>query len=314
METFDTHCFIEFYYGEHNRFLCEHSSILASNVIKESYGMFDGCDVIAKKIIDSIEEYDIKTYHSKFTKFNLNNKWIYSINLFLFNEPSSKFGASYLPENSKIIVCGNDKTKKYHPLTLTLNTAHSDRTQLISIMHELTHAYEDYNRRIKNKESIEDVALKNGYHLNNNLGDYKNEKKYLSWLLYYITDFEKNAYLSQLKGELQNSDTYFMRLTDIIDFLKNTKLYRDYQTVSSYIDFFSKIEDKVSQKTILVWIGEISNLEFSTYNRFVKYIKQKKFEIERKINVFLPKIASQYLNYGNYFQNSDNDLPTIYLP
>ena len=46
------------------------------------------------------------------------------------------------------------------------------------------------------------------------------KKKYISYILYYLTDFEVNAHLSQLKGELQNCDKYFVNIQEIVDFLK----------------------------------------------------------------------------------------------
>ena len=178
-------------------------------------------------------------------------------------------------------------------------------------MHELTHAYEDYNRQINNKPSMTDKALENGYYLNNSVGNYGYDKKYISYILYYLTDFEVNAHLSQLKGELQNCDKYFVNIQQIVDFLKKTDVYKHYSVIKSYIDFFSNISDEKSQSIVLSWVSDLSTLKFRTYKNFVNYINKKYNKIERHMNRFIPKIAYEYLDYGNTLNNFNGKLPEL---
>ena len=304
-DSFTTHCFIEFYYNTDKGFLTEHNSSYTFKHLNESYGVFDGCRDIAENISDDLVKYLGKRVTTAISK-QIDNSWIKTLNLYLYNSDRENVGASYVPSLSKII-----NNIGFQPLTIRINLHNKTRREIIlALMHELTHAYEDYNRFVKGKPSIDDESKRLGYYLND-VGNYNDYKLHLSYLLYYITSFERNAFMSQLKGELETCDKHFFEIRDIVNFLKQTKVYRDFQTIMSYIGFFESITDTNSQNTILRWVADTSNLEYNTYNQFVKYIVQKGYEIERKINTFIPKIAYEYLQFGNVFNNNNDILPKI---
>ena len=236
-----------------------------------------------------------------------NSKWIDSLEIMIYYDENSNTGASY-KASSQIVKSVNHR-RKYLPLKLSVNLASNNI--VINLMHELTHAYEDYNRQINDKPSITDKALENGYYLNNSVGNYDYDKKYISYILYYLTDFEVNAHLSQLKGELQNCDKYFVNIQQIVDFLKKTDVYKRYSVIKSYIDFFSNISDEKSQSIVLSWVSDLSTLKFRTYKNFVNYINKKYNKIERHMNRFIPKIAYEYLDYGNTLNNFNGKLTEL---
>lgn len=307
MDNLFTHIFIEFYYRK-GKFLNEHNSKLTFRKLNESYGVFDGCYELAKQIYDNIKNMSLKSGESRVLSFHIKNcKWIEMFEIMAYYDENSNTGAAY--NTSSQIVKSVNNTRKYLPLKLSVNLASNNI--VINLMHELTHAYEDYNRKINVKPSITDKALDNGYYLNNSVGNYDNEKKYISYILYYLTDFEVNAHLSQLKGELQNCDKYFVNIQQIVDFLRKTDVYKRYSLIKSYIDFFSNISDEKSQNIVLSWVSDLSNLKFRTYKNFVNYINKKYNEIERHMNRFIPKIAYEYLDYGNTLNNFNGKLPEL---
>ena len=308
MDNLYTHVFIEFYYRNGNKFLNEHNSKLSFKKLNESYGVFDGCYELAKQIYDSIKQMVLKNGESRIINLSMkNNEWIESLQIMVYADEYSNTGASY-NSSSQIVKCVNKK-QKYFPLKLSINLV--SKNIVISIMHELTHAYEDYNRRINGKTSLSDKAIETGYYLNKSVGNYDFEKKYVSFILYYLTDFEVNAHLAQLKGELQNCDKHFVSIQQIINFLKEKDIYKRYNVIKTYIDFFSSITDEESQKIVLEWVKELSELKFRTYQNFIKYINKKYEKIERHINRFIPKIAFEYLDYGNTLNNFNGDLPDL---
>lgn len=315
MDTFATHCFIEFYYGLGKGFLNEHSSVLPLRELNESYGLFNGCVEVAQLLKDNIikEMDNIEEGNVKIVNVQLNNNWINRVELMLYYNPNGVVAASYMPSESDIVKCGNgnEKTDKYYPLRINVNMFKANKKRLlVTIMHELTHAYEDYNLFIKGENRLIDKAMDIGYNYNN-IGSYNGYKNYLSYLLYYITEFERNAFVSELKAELQNTEQHFMNISDIIQFLKSTSVYKNYQKIITYIDFFTNLEDKESQEIVFKWLNELSNLKFDTYGRFAKYLKNKQRDIERKINTFIPKIAYEYLKFGNILISFNGKLPEI---
>lgn len=306
MDNLRTHIFIEFYY-RHGKFLNEHNSKLSFNELNESYGVFNGCETLAKEIYNRLKELKLQSGERRIITLELeNNQWIDSIDVMAYVDEELNTGASYNP-SSELALYGN--RNKFSPLKLTVNL--NSKNIVVNLMHELTHAYEDYNRKINDKPSITDKALENGYYFNKTVGNYGNEKKYISYILYYLTDFEVNAHLSQLKGELQNCDNYFVNIQQIVDFLRKTDVYKRYSLIKNYIDFFSNISDKKSQSIVLSWIDDLSNLKFRTYKNFVNYINKKYDKIERHMNRFIPKIAYEYLDYGNILNGFNGELPEI---
>ena len=309
MDNLRTHIFIEFYY-RNGKFLNEHNSKLTFRKLNESYGVFNGCDLLAKEIYNTIKGTNLNGGNCRIVTLNLkDNKWIQTIEIMVYNDETSNVGASYV-SSSKISFCGlKSSQQKFSPLKMNVNLKHENI--IISLMHELTHAYEDYNRRTNKNKSLNDKVLDNGYYLNNSVGNYDNEKKYISYILYYLTDFEVNAHLSQLKGELQNCDKYFVNIQQIVDFLRKTDVYKRYSIIKNYIDFFSSISDEKSQSIVLSWVSDLSNLKFGTYKNFVNYINKKYDKIERHMDRFIPKIAYEYLDYGNILNNFNGKLPEI---
>lgn len=307
MDNLFTHIFIEFYYRK-GKFLNEHNSKLTFRKLNESYGVFNGCYELAKQIYNNIKKMSLKSGESRVLNFHIkNSKWIETFEIMVYYDENSNTGAAYNPSSQ--IVKSVNNTRKFLPLKLSVNLAFNNI--VVNLMHELTHAYEDYNRKINNKTSITNKAFENGYYLNNSVGNYDNEKKYISYILYYLTDFEVNAHLSQLKGELQNCDKYFVNIQQIVDFLRKTDVYERYTMIKSYIDFFSSISDEKSQNIVLSWVSDLSNLKFRTYKNFVNYINKKYNKIERHMNRFIPKIAYEYLDYGNTLNNFNGKLPEL---
>lgn len=307
MSNLDTHIFIEFYYREGKKFLNEHNSKLSFKMLNESYGVFDGCYEIAKQIYAHIENKTLKNDETKKVKLHIeNHEWIDSFEIIVYNDELSNVGASY-DSSSQIKVY--DRVQKFSPLRMSVNLSYGNI--IVSIMHELTHAYDDYNRRIKGKPSINDRAKEIGYYSNKTVGNYDNEKKYISFILYYLTDFEVNAHLSQLKGELQNCDRYFASIKQIVNYIKGTDVCKRYEKIKTYIDFFSSVTNEESQRMVLSWVSELSNLKFKTYKNFVNYINDKYDKTERHMNRLIPKIAYEYLEYGNILNSFNGELSEI---
>ena len=151
------------------------------------------------------------------------------------------------------------------------------------LMHELTHAIEDYGLNQSNKRLDTELG-KTGYF------QYSQEKEdflqsTINDLLYYFNYFETNAYIAQLSGELDQHRGYYETVNDILEYIKTLKVYKHYQKMFSYANELideKNIPDNVKQK-ILYIVSTNSKYKFTTYNRFVKFLKDKLFEIQRKL-------------------------------
>ena len=258
MDNFDTHCFIEFYYNLNKGFLNEHYSIYTKEQLNEMYGVFNGCEELARELSDWILAWSrsVDTNRSIIKNKIIDTNWIKMVDAVLYKDIYSYTGAAYTPTKSKII------QNKFDPLHLEINLKEvTKESLLVKLMHELTHAYEDYNRIVNGKESLTDIILRKGNN-HNMVGVYNDGKKYLSYLFYYIQGYERNAFMTELHAELKNSNKRFNKLSDIIAYLKQTKYYTNYMTICSWIDEYAQIDDKIAQENILKWVSEISNVNY----------------------------------------------------
>lgn len=297
IDTFPTHFFIEMCYNRKNRFGFIYEQNLRGNDFKrlcESYGLFNGCDVLAEQIYEKFCEANEKGL-SEFSMVIDNSEFINIIDVYLMRGQISSF------DTSSVI----DEDNKYNPLILDLGTDATPRQMKGLLMHELTHAYENYIRIAKNKKSLIQKAADSGYGKNplNMTETYKEKKRMISYILYHLNDFERNAYIAQIKGELLNAEQEFENIDDALNFIRTTISYRNYKTIFKWANQICNETDKYTQSAILRYVSELSNNNFNTYNQFVKWLSNRVLVYQNKFNRIIPKMAAEILYMKESFNN-----------
>ena len=299
-DTLPSHLFVEMCYGRENKFGFIYEQKLPHrdfNYLCEAYGVFDGCYDLAQELYSfgALNHFDSDlTYKPKNTDF------IDTINLsFVYADTSS-----YQPTLSNI------KNDKFQPLTIEIGFKGKENVVISSIMHELLHAYEDYKRKSELTIGLHQKARNIGYYKNNVSQNAFSSRltKMLSYILYYLTDFERNAYITQIAGEIKACKKTFNNIKEILDFIKSTIPYQNYQTIFKFGEELCNIKDKSIQTRIVVFTDYLSNNNFKTYNQFVKWLSTKIYKYRKKINNIIPKIAAQQLDIVESFQSSVNEL------
>ncbi len=79
------------------------------------------------------------------------------------------------------------------------------RTARVVVAHEVLHAYEDYNRRLNGKQSLE-AFYDNGYYgaAEEVYSENNEPEKTLAYVIEFLSDVERNAYISQTMSELED--------------------------------------------------------------------------------------------------------------
>jgi hypothetical protein len=284
------HIFIEFYFRKEKRFLLEHSYQGNKSILLENYGVYDGCLKVADILIDKIKE--------KQKYISINNQWIDEIKLYYVSDPLQQGGYD---TNSVI------ENNKFKPLIIFINPHNDDI--YTSLVHELQHAYEDYNRRINNKPSLTDYSDKLAYaKYATYIQDENNTKRTISRILYFLTSFEKNAYISEISAEMKRCDKSFPNIESVVEYIKTTTAYRAFEKIERLTNMIVNIQDKDKQEKIVTFINEMTNSEFNTYKQFVKFLSNKLLKCSQKINTLLPKIAYETLKTGKqlyHFQSKE---------
>ena len=205
MDELLKHLYIDFFYKTKRRFFAEHCSNLAARTLNEKYGLPNNIDNIANTLLKSINN-----SNSSPIKVPICDSWIDNVNVFLIK--SDYIDASYIPSKSRIFLI--DKEYKFSPLAISVNIDNSDNNKFVSLLHELTHAFEDYKRSTNKRQSLLANGNEYGYHKNIASTNDVNEK-IISKILYYLYQAERNAFISSMVGEFKNCNKYFSSIREL---------------------------------------------------------------------------------------------------
>jgi hypothetical protein len=172
------------------------------------------------------------------------------------------------------------------------------------LSHELTHAYEDFNRHINNRETLKDFYNRKEEDFGQNTFNYKKTLKpdfeVFRTILNNISKIEQNAYLSELEVELETSnfDIFKYKTFDEsrkaalkIIFNNKNSAYKIYLDALDIISNLSKT-DKENLKNVYNDINK-SNFDANTVYKKVYNVLDK---ILTKIEKIILEIFTKYYN------------------
>ena len=301
-ESFITHLFVEFYYGSrHGLMLSEQIGKHPIELLSEQYGLFKNCETIARTISSFIK----RNYNRQIIDIpDLSDKWFKKITIVIVDWVNQ---AAYSPNRCEI----DKQTNIFDRLIIYINPSIVGSNDLLPLlMHELTHAYQDYNLRLHNssldyefsKKGSDKNSLKDSPDEYQDINDNKlRELKYeLSWLLYHLNDFERSSYIAQITGYLKKCNQRFLKISDVMDYLKNTIPYQNYEVIYEWSEHFININDENAKNKIMEWIDELSSLSFQRYSDFIIWLKDKRKKYRYKFDKILPKIAYEHFEMQRF--------------
>ena len=189
-------------------------------------------------------------------------------------------------ENDKL----NKKTKRLNKVIIYLNDTDIKRNYnntISTLIHELTHAWEDYNRNITNNLTLNDlISQKFGYKENIKQDNSDNFYKTLAKQIeYYLSKFEVNAFLSELSTSLYKNKKKIDNYSDAINIFKSDETWISYITLYKELNGLSEI--KLSKFTM--FYNDINKTNF-TENKLLKKLNNRFEKVFRKVLTNAPKI------------------------
>lgn len=274
------HLFVEYYF---NGGLIKEGR----DFLFEGFGIFKGCFELAKEIYSKIVGRD--SDDNILIKSNLN--WLDYI-VIEIDEKSDDFG--YISNRTILNTNGS-----FYKIIISVPKV-TNYNFMGSIMHELLHAYQDYNLRKKNT-SLLSKNIDSKYFDNYRLGSDENDKVsyIISKLLYYLNYYEKNAYIASLTGLLYGTDKEFNTVNDVFNFVKSTNIYKNYQILNSFVEQIEWVRNSGNEdlkKKISQEVSKRSNLNFKNFGQLVSFFRNKINQITLKINKEIPKIIHKYFS------------------
>lgn len=256
--------------------------------IDEKYGKFDNAGLVVKHIIDKLKT----KYRSQVIDCSEFNVFFKKIDITIDN--SGTHIASYDSLKNDIlyieILCESKK-----------DFIKDIDVYVKLIVHELLHAYEDYNRINKTGKSIFDFYGDKYINSFTSVNSENEIKKYLSRCNYFLISQERNAYLSQLEYDIES--IFKNEHIKIEDFnytkfkenLKKTDIWKEYFNLSLFILklYNSKLDNEQIKYIEDIWQDLYS--EKKTFNQIRKELYNKWQKFEKKFEQLVPKIICKYI-------------------
>lgn len=269
--------------------------------INEKYGAYDGqidfvvqiADYIEKRLLNpKTKSLYIEILGDDLVDDKFENVFFDKLIVEYVNDSNS---SGYMSKRNNL----NESTKRLKCVTIYLNDNDIKRNYaniVSTLIHELTHAWEDYNRYISNALNIIDVSSK--YKTIIKKGDSDNFYKTLvKQIEYYLMGFEINAFLSELSVSLHKNRKQIHGYSDALNLFKKDDTWKTYETLYNTINNFSEIE--LSKFTMTY--NSINKTNF-TENKLLKKLNNRFEKVFIKILTNVPKIYYDY-----YTKNKVNE-------
>ena len=316
------HIIYEFYAGLPNR----------ENILMESRGVVSGLHEVVKAICEemsdqiwetcSIGEETTKTYTGDVSDFNLSTFFRnYTVHLTtMYDEGKTRYGGSLLMQDSfsdveggvichpviEIVVHGNDASNMF-------------RTIVFAIGHELTHAFNGYQYANKNGLVKQDII--NNFRHDQNYSSIDTSKqskvqneKVIASLLYLTNRMERNAYIAQLKQELESVKDTIKDSTSAWNAVLNTESYKKFKQIERvYEQLTSGTLSNLAKEQVMGFTNKILGKSFVNYKRIENFYTNIWSKWEKKYLLTASKIVYDIFEKNNPATDGDMSDTDIFL-
>lgn len=262
-----------------------------TRVILEKYVVYDGCEELAKHIVKLAKKDD---YHTvvKLTKDNLQDfKNIFFENIIVNIDTSEDNGAEYI-DNEEL-----NKDLLFDEVVINVFLTKQYISELQStLMHELTHAYNNYMMLLKGNRNYINVAKSTLYKNIVSFPEKINAEYHIKRAMYFLLGYEKNAFISQIKADLENNKDKIYGPIDALNVLKKSDTYVIYQRLNKAIGrYFNNNLSEEKIKEIEDAYADITGQKM-TRNKIFKKLQALSDKTMKKLDKLLPKLCVESLN------------------
>ena len=270
--------------------------------INESFGVFDGCEDLAQRIVDTLLKENEKNIWSELI---IDNVWFSPTKTIKIIKTNQNVRAAYITNWRKMGL--KLPTIAINPIILDNDIGdgfitYGDSELITTFMHELTHLYEDV-MRYRKSSSISNEVERTGYNKTlKYLGkkDSDKELRKIASMLYVLSSFETNALFSQMYGGLLCFYAYDIETPkDVFEVLSKTRQYR--KMINCISTAKEIIESNGYKSTMYTfYVNMLSNYNFSSFGKLRKWLLIKTRKLQKKMSNRIPKMIHYFLTYDNH--------------
>lgn len=262
-----------------------------SRIINEKYGIYDGCEELVNFIVKDIFSHDTLDYQFEYNRESLKDiKNIFFKKLIIDIDMSAEEEYGECDDNLSI-----DKDLIVDEIWINIYEKKPNKRSIKgTLMHELTHVYNNYMMLLKGNNSFIDTARSDMYRNIINIRGGNTERE-LKFILYFLLGYERNAFIGQLKSELESHRNKINTPKDALEILKKCPIYQTYLRVDNTIRYHltnSKDSDLIAN--IYKEITGSDKNESSL--KILKRLKSQSDKALKKLNTIIPKLCVENLN------------------
>lgn len=309
------HIIYEFYANLPNR----------ENVLNESRGVVDGLHEVVKAICEELSDQIWETYNTKEEETR-----VYSGEL-------SEFGLKSFFEDFTITLTtmyGNNKSNYRGGLSVSKSFSYSEngvvcspvinfyvsdndpsdmaRTIASAIGHELTHAYNFYQYARKNDLTIQqmmdnfDDVQRYGDIMATKNSPGPNNEKAVGDILYKLNRMERNAYIAQLKQELESDAENIKDSKSAWRAVLASESYKKFKNLETNFNimFGSEMSD-TAKNQIIHYTNRATGKNFKTFNQIKKFYMTYWETWKKKYLTMAAKIAYDVFHKNNLMMDGN---------
>ena len=268
----------------------------------ERFGLFYGCQEMTEIIIKKIKYYwETKSneYPNGFgfemlpKDFNdIDNVFFSVLRIYVTNA----FNSTYNPN----VTVYNEDVHKLEYVEIVINVNGDDNELQRKIEHELTHAFEDYNRKVFFSKSLREIldenyikAIKKMSNMNNKLEEIQSAR-----FIHYLNKQEINANMGAFEAALHNKK--FDKYEDGMKLIKATNIYKHYKDLAEVLELM--IEKKLEKEVIddiCNCLRSYDEYKNHTNSQIIKSLENRLRKFFKKFNKMIPKLVYDKLSNVN---------------
>ena len=297
-----------------NESLLKHIAITlepANQQVLEKYGIYNGCEELADWLASNIVKQYKKTIQQGSSSFTLEydknelkfpNIFFNKIHISVYKSKGTH-DAYYTPETT-LNDDGIFDVIDIRIDTVLKNSSFYNRIREL-LVHELTHAFDNYMTLLKGDEGFLDNTVRSDiYKIVSRFDKADDEDAYtLRQTLYMLNGYEVNAYVAEIMKSAKQYKKLNVDATpyDVLEYVKNSDVYAAYLYINTVVSLYFKSDEELDKlgfdetelnkmfNEMYVEYGKIVG-DAKTKHKFFKHLHAQLRKVFNKIDVLIPKI------------------------
>lgn len=268
----------------------------------ENAGLYDGIEELSKFLTNKIKSHQEKKFIIKYNYDDIQLRKFHNIffNQIIISCVRDKNHSNIGEYISNDVVDFNISTNRFNFVRINLELTINNNSQEVyqSLLHELTHAWDDYNSYKNGTTSIKQAGIDINYsNIINLINNGNDANELIGKIFYFLSDIEINAFMEQFAGYLYNylEDNTIIDPHKAYNIIKDSDIYKNYESIGSILCTLNNNDTYNETKLLLTnKYNKLHNTTYSSHKVF-KILNNQYKRIMRRIESNIGKLCIRYI-------------------